>query len=99
MLESSLLEDLIEQNSGIVLHRKRVLTAFSHLREGPLLDVLFKLTRPPLRKASTVAATLAARAAKAAQAPIEQVTTIVQTGMVDHRRERHPSSVAPQTDF
>lgn len=56
MLEQSELEYLVEQNSGVLLHRKRVLMAFSHLHDGPLLDVLFKITRTALRKAKGIAA-------------------------------------------
>jgi hypothetical protein len=71
------LEDLVEETSGVKLHRKRVLKAFSHVQEGPLLDVLFKLTRPPLRKSKPTAAVLHAN-------PLPP--TIVRKGMVDYRR-------------
>lgn len=84
MLESSVLEDLIEQNSGAILHRKRVITAFSHLAGGPLLDLLFTITRPPLRKAKAIAATRPKKQPARTSAP---------AGTVDHRRAlpRDPS--------
>jgi hypothetical protein len=73
----SQLDDLIEQYSGVQLHRKRVLTAFGHVQQGPLLDMLFKLTRPPLRKLQ-LDATPQAKPHR---------TRIVRRGMVDYRRD------------
>jgi hypothetical protein len=82
------LEDLIEGTSGVRLHRKRVLTAFSHVEKGPLLDMLFKLTRPPLRKMKA--------AAKTAHPAVPAAPTIVRRGMVDYRHEhRHIFGEAP----
>lgn len=94
MLEPSPLEELIEQNRGVVLHRKRVVTAFSHLPEGPLFDLLFKMTRSPLRNTKSIRAS---RAAKLINPTSVQTGTIVQRGMVDYRRERSSASVARQT--
>jgi hypothetical protein len=71
------LEDLVEETSGVKLHRKRVLTAFSHVQQGPLLDMLFKLTRPPLRKSKPAAVVHHAK-------PLPP--TIVRKGMIDYRR-------------
>jgi hypothetical protein len=75
------LEDFIAESAGVQLHRKRVITAFSHVGQGPLLNVLFNQTRPPLlRKAKPV---------RAAQ-PKSSAPTILRRGMVDYRREfRH----------
>ena len=73
------LQDFIAQTAGVRLHRNRVLTAFSHVGEGPLLTVLFNQTRPAmLSKMQPVAATRGATRSAA---------KIVRRGMVDYRRE------------
>jgi len=39
------LEDFIANSNGITLHRKRVLKAFSHVDDSPLIQVLYNMTR------------------------------------------------------
>ncbi|MGA2393008.1 MAG: hypothetical protein ABSH03_06650 [Candidatus Lustribacter sp.] len=76
-LQMSELDDLVEEYSGVKLHRKRVLTAFGHVEQGPLLNLLFKMTRPPLRKT---------KPAKNVHHEKLPAPTIIRKGMVDYRR-------------
>lgn len=78
------LQEFIAASNGISLHRTRVLTAFSHVPDGPLTNLLFNLTRPPLRAKSTVAAVtaLTARTLGKTAGP-----AIARKGMVNYRRE------------
>jgi hypothetical protein len=83
------LEDFIADSNGITLHRRRVLTAFSHVPEGPLMDVLLNLTKPALRIVKPEPATAAA------QLPAPR---IVRKGMANYRRERYGIFDQPEAD-
>jgi hypothetical protein len=83
------LEDFIADSHGITLHRRRVLKAFSHVQDSPLLDVLLNMTKPTLR----IAKPDPAQAAPPAPAP-----RIVRKGMVNYRRELHGFSDQPETN-
>lgn len=74
-------EEYVAERTGVHLHRKMVLTAFPDVREGPLTDVLFRQTRPALRKQKTIQAKAATSSAPTAK--------IVRKGMVDYRRQLH----------
>jgi hypothetical protein len=74
------LQDFIADTNGITLHRRRVLTAFSHVSSGPLMDALFNVTRPSLRVMKPDPAKPAPHAPHAPAA-------IVRKGMVNYRRE------------
>lgn len=80
MFETNL-QDFIAREHGIELHRKRSMKAFATVHDGPLLDVLFNLTRPTLRKKIDTK--------HAAHHPTP-LPTIVRKGMVNYRNEvRH----------
>ena len=79
------LQDFIAGMDGVHLHRQRRLTAFSHVHEGPLMDMLYSITRPPLRMTNAKAATHASHAARE-QTPVPQ-PAIIRRGMVNYRRE------------
>lgn len=84
------LQEYIAETSGIKLHRTRVLTAFSHVGEGPLMDMLFNLTRPAVQSKPKLSS-LHSRYAKAAPATPSEAAPpsarIVRKGMVNYRRE------------
>jgi hypothetical protein len=82
------LQDFIADASGITLHRRRVLKAFSHVSDSPLLEVLLNMTRPALR---TVKPDLVKQ-------PRSAAPTIVRKSMVNYRRELHGYSELPDAD-
>jgi hypothetical protein len=55
MMDVSELDEAIERESGITLHRQQIVTGFVHVHPGPLLDQLFKITRPARHKVKAVA--------------------------------------------
>ena len=79
------LQDFISGLSGVQLHRKRRLTAFSHVQDGPLLDVLYNMTRPVQRVANKDKA----QYASAAPGSPEPKPSVIRKGMVNYRREMH----------
>lgn len=81
MNEDSDLQDFIAGLSGVHLHRKRKITAFSHVQDGPLLSVLFNITRPVPAVANKSSARLAS------PAPGLPSPIVIRSGMVDYRRE------------
>jgi hypothetical protein len=83
------LEDFIANSNGITLHRKRVLKAFSHVEDSPLIQVLYNMTRPALRVTKP-------DRKKAAAPPV--APKIVRKGMVNYRRELHGYSDQPDTN-
>jgi hypothetical protein len=87
------LQDFIADASGITLHRRRVLTGFNHVQNGPLMDVLFNMTRPPLRVMKVDPAKASSHATHAPHAP----AVIVRKGMVNYRRELYGLSDEPDT--
>ena len=84
------LQDFIAEASGITLHRLRVLKAFSHVPDSPLMDVLYNMTRPPLR---TMRPGLEKAEPQQCAAP-----TIVRKGMVNYRRELYGLLNQPDED-
>lgn len=84
------LQDFIAEASGITLHRRRVLKAFSHVPDSPLMDVLYNMTRPPLR--------IVKPGLKKAEPQQCAEPTIVRKGMVSYRRELHGLSNQPDED-
>ena len=85
MNEDSELQDFIAGLSGVHLHRKRRLTAFSHVQDGPLLNVLYNITRPVQVVANKNKGRLAS---PAPGAPAPQ-PSVIRKGMVNYRREMH----------
>jgi len=83
------LQDFIAENSGIKLHRRRVLTAFSHVPDSPLIDMLFNLTRPALRAKKVMKVAHPETNAK-------PTPTIVRKGMVNYRREFYGLNDVPE---
>jgi hypothetical protein len=83
MTDDGELQDFIAGQSGVHLHRKRSLTAFSHVQPGPLLDVLLSITRPVRRVANTANIQ---RASSSADSPAPKAS-IIRKGMVNYRRE------------
>jgi hypothetical protein len=84
------LQEFIAETNGIKLHRTRVLTAFSHLPEGPLMDALYNLTRPAAQSKPKLSALHSRRADKTSEQTPEKTPptpTIVRKGMVNYRRE------------
>jgi len=85
--------ELMEEAAGTKLHRNRLrtLTAFRHVEQGPLIDVLFSITRPTLHAEHKNIAerAKAARAADEEAARLAPVVKIVRRGMVNYRRERY----------
>jgi hypothetical protein len=79
------LQDFIADSHGIKLHRRRVLTAFTHVPDGPVLRVLYSMTRPE----KTVTEPVSEKPPKPA-AP-----AIVRRGMVNYRRELYGPSDKP----
>ena len=84
MSESELEDQIREEISGIRLHRKRVITPFAHVAEGPLLNALLAITRPAPPKRKKAAA--APPPAESADSPPE---SLIPKGMVNYRRERY----------
>jgi hypothetical protein len=74
------LQDFIAEQSGITLHRHRVLKAFATVHDSPLLEMLLNQTRPPLRKAAT-------HVRPHPHLP-PLAPAIIRRGMVNYRRER-----------
>jgi hypothetical protein len=86
------LQDFIAEQSGVTLHRRRVLTAFNHLDDGPLMNVLFNMTRPPL----LVTKPNPAHPRHAPHAP-SAPPAIVRKGMVNYRRELYGTTGEGET--
>jgi hypothetical protein len=80
------LQDIIAAQHGIVLHRKRVMKAFAAVHEGPLLDVLFSLTRPRTKPA--LRKKIETRHSRHHAVPT--TPEIVRKGMVDYQRRPRP---------
>jgi hypothetical protein len=83
------LEDFIAASNGITLHRKRVLKAFSHVEDSPMMQVLLNMTRPALRVMNPE---------PAKSAPRPPAPKIVRKGMVNYRREYRGYNDQPDTD-
>jgi len=77
------LEDqILEQISGVRLHRQRSFTPFAHVADEPLVDVLLSITRGTAPAHKRVPPPVAEPVGDApAESPIPK-------GMVNYRRER-----------
>jgi hypothetical protein len=83
MSESELEEQILEQISGVRLHRQRSFTPFAHVADEPLVDVLFSITRGTAAKQQPAPPSVAE--------PVEDASTesLIPKGMVNYRRERY----------
>ena len=80
MPDPALEQQILDQLTGVRLHRQRELTPFAHVADEPLLDVLFSITRAAPRIKRTVLHS----PEPPAEAPAEP---LIPKGMVDYRRE------------